>query len=187
MNFPLYKKQIKKLAKNRPGANTRLGKVFMWWFNYLWPAFNCRSQTHMLFFKLIWLSTGFGGSWNFSFKQKLWVALAGDATTQQTTTEWWGSKHDPLLPRTWSDSLGNISVQTMLFKRFSSQILHWTLENADFFQAANGADTICVFSSFQKKLRGWIQCLSGPTTSHLLSGSQPWRNMQSTNTSGLVH
>lgn len=34
-NFPLFTKQIKKHARNRLGANTHLGKVFMWWFNHL--------------------------------------------------------------------------------------------------------------------------------------------------------
>lgn len=77
-----------------------------------------RSQTIMLFLKLIWLCREFGESWNSSFKQKHWVALAAGATTHQTTTEWWGSKHHPLPSRAWSDSLGNISLQTMLFKRF---------------------------------------------------------------------
>lgn len=103
----------------------------------------------MLFFKLIWLCTGFGESWNFSFKQKHWVALAAGAATHQTTTEWWGSKHDPLLPHTWSDSLGNISLQTMLFKGFCSQILHWTLENADF--SSCKWSRYHVFSSFEKE------------------------------------
>lgn len=108
----------------------------------------------MLFFKLIWLCTGFGESWNFSFKQKHWVALAAGTTTHQTTTEWWGSKRDPLLPRTRSDSLGNIyltadnALQKILFSN-----LALNSGKCWFFQAANWADTMC-FPLFKRNWEG---------------------------------
>lgn len=45
-------------------------KLFMWWFKHLYLAFNCWPQTNMLFFKFIWLHTGFRETWKFSFKTK---------------------------------------------------------------------------------------------------------------------
>lgn len=92
--------------------------------------------------KLIRLCRGFGESWNSSFKQKHWVALAAGAATHKPQQSGEGANTIPSCLVHDQTHWGTSHCRQCFSKGFGlkSCIELWKMLT---FQAANGADTVC--------------------------------------------
>lgn len=145
---PLHKTDLK-TCQEQSRSKYMSWKLFMWWFKHLYLAFSCRPQTNMLFFKFIWLYTGFRETWKFSFKTK---TLGSFGCRYNYSPNHNRVVREQTRSRPASCMIGlireNLTADNAFPKqrpRFCSQILHWPPKKKSIFQVANGADTIYVF------------------------------------------